>query len=430
MGRDLSRPVTADGMERADAQVKVVVAEDSPTQALRLRHVLEKRGYEVRVCPDGLAALEAVREAPPTLVISDVVMPRMDGYELSRRIKDDPALAAIPVMLLTALSDPHDVIRGIEAGADHFVVKPFEEEYLVSQVRFLLENRRGREEGRQGDAITVQFDGERHEIRASRGQILNLLLSTYGAAVERNKELARAQAELQSVNAQLQLAFRELESFSHSVSHDLRAPVQKIQGFGELLREACGDRLDETARHYLERVMASARHMNELIEALLALARVSQVELAALDVDLGAIARRALAELAERDPARRVETHVDDGLRARGDPRLYEAAIRNLLENAWKFTAKREAAAIEVRREPGAQGKLAFAIRDNGAGFDPRYAGKLFEPFRRLHSERDFPGTGIGLATVRRVIERHGGAIRAEGAPGAGAVFHITLPAP
>jgi signal transduction histidine kinase len=419
-----------EGTERADAQVKVVVAEDSPTQALRLRHLLEKRGYDVRTCGDGLAALEAVRQAPPTLVISDVVMPRMDGYELSRRVKDDPALAAIPVMLLTALSDPHDVIRGIEAGADHFVVKPFEEEYLASQVRFLLENRRAREDGPEGETITVQFEGERHEIRASRGQILNLLLSTYGAAVERNKELARAQAELQSVNAQLRLAFRELESFSHSVSHDLRAPVQKIQGFGELLREACGDRLDETARHYLERVMASARHMNELIEALLALARVSQGELAALEVDLGAIARRALAELAERDPSRRVDTHVDDGLRARGDPRLYEAAIRNLLENAWKFTAKREAAAIEVRREPGGEGKLALAIRDNGAGFDPRYAEKLFEPFRRLHSEREFPGTGIGLATVRRVIERHGGTIRAEGSPGAGAVFHITLPAP
>jgi signal transduction histidine kinase len=232
------------------------------------------------------------------------------------------------------------------------------------------------------------------------------------------------------VNEQLRLAFRELESFSHSVSHDLRAPVQKIQGFAELLRETGGERLDETGRHYLERVMSSARHMNELIEALLALARVSQGELAALDVDLGAIARRVLAELAERDPARHVRTEVDGDLRARGDPRLYEAAIRNLLENAWKFTARRDPATIEVRREAAAPGRLAFAIRDNGAGFDPRYADKLFEPFRRLHSEREFPGTGIGLATVRRVIERHGGAIHAEGAPGAGASFHISLPAP
>jgi signal transduction histidine kinase len=362
-------------------------------------------------------------------VISDVVMPRMDGYELSRHIKDDPALAAIPVMLLTALSDPHDVIRGIEAGADHFVVKPFQEEYLAAQVRFLLENRRS-EQAPEGATITVQFEGERHDIRAGRGQILNLLLSTYGAAVERNKELARAQAELQAVHEQLRLAFRELESFSHSVSHDLRAPVQKIQGFGELLREACGARLDDTGRHYLERVIASARHMNELIEALLALARVSQGDLAILEVDIAAIARRALGELAERDPSRRVATRVDDGLRARGDPRLYEAAIRNLLENAWKFTAKRDAAAIEILREPAAEGRLAFVIRDNGAGFDPRYAEKLFEPFRRLHSEREFPGTGIGLATVHRVIERHAGTIRAEGSPGAGAAFHITLPAP
>jgi signal transduction histidine kinase len=425
----MAMTMNEDGMQGADAKVSVVVAEDSPTQALRLRHLLESRGYEVRGCGDGLAALEAVRAAPPTLVISAVVLPRMDGYELSRHIKDDPALAAIPVMLLTALSDPHDVIRGIEAGADHFVVKPFQEEYLAAQVRFLLENRRS-EQAPEGATITVQFGGERHDIRAGRRQILNLLLSTYGAAVERNKELARAQAELQAVNEQLRLAFRELESFSHSVSHDLRAPVQKIQGFGELLREACGERLDDTGRHYLERVIASARHMNELIEALLALARVSQGDLAILEVDIAAIARRALGELAERDPSRRVATRVDDGLRARGDPRLYEAAIRNLLENAWKFTAKRDAAAIEILREPAAEGRLAFVIRDNGAGFDPRYAEKLFEPFRRLHSEREFPGTGIGLATVHRVIERHAGTIRAEGSPGAGAAFHITLPAP
>jgi signal transduction histidine kinase len=421
--------MTKERMERADAQVRVVVAEDSPTQALRLRHLLEKSGYAVRACGDGLEALEAVRASPPTLVISDVVMPRMDGYQLARHIKDDPALAAIPVMLLTALSDPHDVIRGIEAGADHFVVKPFEEEYLAAQVRFLLDNRHSADEPPEGEAIAIHFDGEHHQIRATRGQILNLLLSTYGAAVERNKELARAQAELQSVNAQLRLAFRELESFSHSVSHDLRAPVQKIQGFGELLREACGDRLDDTGRHYLERVMASAKHMNELIEALLALARVSQGEIAMLEVDISAIARRALSDLAERDPSRRVRIDVDEGLLARGDRRLYEAAIRNLLENAWKFTAKRDDAAIEVRRESAGKGQMAFVIRDNGAGFDPRYAEKLFEPFRRLHSEREFPGTGIGLATVHRVIERHGGTIRGEGAVGAGAAFHITLPA-
>jgi signal transduction histidine kinase len=124
-----------------------------------------------------------------------------------------------------------------------------------------------------------------------------------------------------------------------------------------------------------------------------------------------------------------VRIDVDEGLVARGDRRLYEAAIRNLLENAWKFTAKRDDAAIEVRRESAGKGQMAFVIRDNGAGFDPRYAEKLFEPFRRLHSEREFPGTGIGLATVHRVIERHGGTIRAEGAVGAGAAFHITLPA-
>ena len=404
-----------------NAPIRVLVAEDSPTQAQRLRHLLQRQGYEVAVAPNGREALDLARTFRPTLIISDVVMPEMDGYELSRRIKADAALAQIPVMLVTTLADPHDVIRGIEAGADNFVVKPYQEGYLSDRVEFLLANRFTKAPEQSPDGVTIHFNGQQHVITATREQILNLLLSTYQAAIERNRELVRTQAELQG-------AMRELESFSHSVSHDLRAPLHKIHGFGELLLEDYAERLDDTGRHYLERMIAGAAKMNELIEAMLALSQVSRADLVASEVDLSAIAERILADLRERDPARRCESRVQPGMKAFGDARLFDIALTNLLGNAWKFSSGREVTRIEVGELP-ANGQMAvFFVRDNGAGFDPQYAERLFAAFQRLHTEKEFPGTGIGLATVRRVVERHEGNVWAESLPGQGATFYFSVP--
>ena len=408
------------------ARARLLVAEDSPTQAQRLQYLLEQQGHEVFVAPDGVAALEMARRVRPTLVISDVVMPEMDGYELSYRVKNDPLLRGVPVMLVTALSDPHDVIRGLEAGADSFIVKPFEEHYLASRVEFLLANRDMAVPGEAGTGLAIRFKGEKHIITASRAQVLNLLLSTYEAAVERNRELARAQAEVESVNVQLQGALRELEAFSHSVSHDLRAPVHKIHGFGQLLLEDHAPQLDENGRHYVERMIAGARKMDELIEAMLALSKVTRADLVPVEVDLSEMAARVFEEVREREPARRCALRVQPGMHARADARLLEIALTNLLANAWKFTSGREVARIEVGRLDAEAD--AFFVRDNGAGFDARYAHKLFNAFQRMHSEREFPGTGIGLATVRRVVERHGGRAWAEGRPGEGATFFFSLP--
>jgi two-component system, sensor histidine kinase and response regulator len=408
--------------------VTILIAEDSPTQAERLRMLLERRGYEVIVAADGRAALELARKHHPTLVISDVVMPEMDGYMLSHGIKADPALRHTPVMLVTSLSDPHDVIRGIEVGADNFVVKPFEETYLTNQVRFLLVNRAMNEAADQAPALTIHFKGESHRITATREQILNLLLSTYEAAVERNRELARSQSDLQAVNRQLESAMREIESFSHSVSHDLRAPLHKIHGFGQVLLEDHAASLDATGRHYLERMIAGAAKMEELIEAMLALSRVSQADLVAGPVDVTAIATRILDDLKEHDAARRCECEVEPGLAVWGDARLFEAALTNLLSTAWKFTGGREPSRIAVGSVGGDALMDTLFVRDNGAGFDAAGAKRLFSPFHRMHSDHEFPGTGIGLATVRRVIERHGGSVWAESAPGQGATFYIAVP--
>jgi PAS domain S-box-containing protein len=221
-------------------------------------------------------------------------------------------------------------------------------------------------------------------------------------------------------------ASRELESFSYSVAHDLRAPLRSIDGFAKLLVEECGPALDDAGRRYLRLVRESAQHMAHLIDDLLQLSRVARSELRREAVDVSALARATVARLRQSAPARRVEITIEDGLRDSCDARLVAILLDNLLGNAWKYTSKRETATIEFGRAESSRETWYF-VRDNGAGFDMRYAHKLFGVFERLHTAHDFEGTGIGLATVRRIVERHGGSVRAEGEVGSGATFSFTL---
>jgi signal transduction histidine kinase len=222
--------------------------------------------------------------------------------------------------------------------------------------------------------------------------------------------------------AEVEDANKELEAFSYSVSHDLRAPLRAIDGFSKALMEDFAGTLNEQGRGYLERVRSGAQRMAQLIEDLLGLSRLTRAPLNRERVDVTALGRKILAELGERDPQRRVESIVAQDLVATADARLVAVVLENLLGNAWKFTAKQPAARVEVGRSDG-----AFFVRDNGAGFDLKYAAKLFTPFQRFHAETEFQGTGIGLATVKRVIARHGGRIWAEASPGQGAAFFFTL---
>jgi len=227
--------------------------------------------------------------------------------------------------------------------------------------------------------------------------------------------------------AALKLSNRELEAFSYSVAHDLRAPLRAINGYAMSLVEDVADKLDGEAKTYLERIGASAERMGELIDALLSLARVSRTNLKREAVDLSSLARSTIAQLRAGSGRRDVDVVVGDDLRTSGDSQLLRALLENLLGNAWKFTSKQTAARIEFGCERRDSAAPVFFVRDNGAGFDMAYAEKLFAPFQRLHSADEFPGTGIGLATVHRIVERHGGRIWAEGSSGAGAVFRFTL---
>ncbi|WNG53808.1 histidine kinase [Archangium gephyra] len=267
----------------------------------------------------------------------------------------------------------------------------------------------------------------------SRRQLLTLargydasLAQVHAQADALRASEARLESRVAWRTLELTAANKELESFSYSVSHDLRSPLRAIDGFSQALREDEGERLSPEGLRLLTRLQGAATRMGQLIDDLLQLSRVTRAELRREPVDLSAIATSVLQELRQRESGRDVTCSVQSGLCVRGDPRLLRVLLENLLGNAWKFTSKRSGAHIELFAET-AGGVTHYAVRDNGVGFDMTYAGKLFSPFQRMHKPSEFPGTGIGLATVQRIVHRHGGDISAQAAPGGGATFRFTL---
>lgn len=241
---------------------------------------------------------------------------------------------------------------------------------------------------------------------------------------EENENLAQRVDER---TAELKAANQELDSFAYAVSHDLRAPLRAMAGFSQALIEDYGDQLSGDARTYLNQISIASLRMGDLIDGLLVLSRSTRTEMHHDNIDLSHMANNILAELARADPQREVAYEVAPDLNVRGDARMVDAVMRNLLGNAWKYTSNTQQASIRVYAERN-NGNHFLCVTDNGAGFDMAHAGKLFQPFQRLHRQEEFQGTGIGLATVQRIVHRHGGVIRAEGAPGKGATFCFSLP--
>ena len=393
-----------DGPSSLSGPKKLLAVDDSFTYLRGLADALSDGGYEVMLARSGEEAIALLAVVSVDCILLDLLMPGIGGEETCRRIKAAPGLRDTPLIMLTALEDREAVVRGLGAGADDFIGKSSDFEVLSARV--LAQIRR------------KQFEDEHRRIREQ------LLRQEHEAAEARAaRELARVRAVLL---VDLERKNREIEAFSYSVSHDLRAPLRAINGFSRALLEDYADRLDATGQDHLERVCAATRQMGHLIEAMLTLARITQVDIEQQEVDLGRLAETVLAELRMNDPERIVVAIVAPELRAMGDPRLLRAVLENLLGNAWKFTRDRSPGQISVSAVSGVE-PTEYVVRDNGAGFNMAYAQKLFLPFQRLHAAADFAGTGIGLATVQRIVERHGGRVWAEGKVNEGATVHFTL---
>ncbi len=383
---------------------KILAVDDSSTYLHELASILRNDGYDVALARSGEEALELLAVQPVDCILLDLLMPGLGGQETCRRIKAAPVVRDVPLIMLTALEDRAAMLEGLGAGADDYIPKSSDFTVLKARVRAQIRRK--------------QFEDENRRIRE---QLLRKELEAAQARAAR--ELAEARAALAD---ELERQNRELDAFSYSVSHDLRAPLRTIDGFSRMLQEDYRDQLDEQAVDYLRRVRLAAHRMGELIEDLLALARVGRAELRAQPLDLTGEARAIAAQLAEREPERSIEVQIAEGLTAEGDPGLVRALLENLLSNAWKFSSRRGDARVEVGATQR-DGQRAYFVRDNGVGFEPAQAEKLFQPFHRLHTVAEFEGTGVGLATVHRIVTRHGGRVWAEATPGAGATFYFTL---
>jgi two-component system NtrC family sensor kinase len=385
---------------------KILAIDDSASYLQALGDALRSDGYDVSLARSGEEALELLAVEVVDCILLDVMMPGLSGQDTCRRIKAAPALRNVPLLMLTALDDREAMIQGLSAGADDYVSKSSEFDILKARVRAQIRRKQFEDEHRN-----VRDELLRKELEASEARAAHDLARTRASLVE----------ELQRTNG-------ELESFSYSVSHDLRAPLRSIDGFSLALLEEYGGGLDDKGRSYLTRVRTAAQRMAELIDDLLELSRVSRTELSRDRARISEIVKSIAAELRRKEPDREVAFAIHEGLVVDADSGLLRIVLENLIGNAWKFTSKKLQARIEFDVEVQKDEPVYF-VRDNGAGFNMAYVTKLFGPFQRLHADTEFPGTGIGLATVRRIVDRHGGRVWAEGAVGGGATVFFTLPA-
>jgi two-component system, sensor histidine kinase and response regulator len=460
------------------AATNILVVEDSPTQAEKLRQLLSSQGYKVRIALNGRLAMELIEQARPDLVLSDVIMPEMDGYTLCRAIKSMPSSAGVPVILVTSLIDPKDIVRGLESGADNFIRKPYVDAYLLSRIEHMLMNQRLRRDQNFEVGIALYLCGQRHFINAERQQILDLLISTYEQAVIVNEELttrerqvndlnarlAQHAAQLEATNAEIARQNSELErasqmksEFLATMSHELRTPLNAIIGFSEALKRGMLGAVSSQQAEYLGDIFDSGKHLLSLINDIL---DMSKIEAGKMTVDLEPTDLRQLLQSSLtlfKEKAVGGRLHLRLEMEAMGwaklDHRKVRQVLYNLISNAVKFTPEGGAVTLRACRvtQPEFDGMhlvgsgiatqaipatqvahdyLEIRIIDTGIGISNDDLGKLFQPFVQVDSglNRQYEGTGLGLAIVKQFVEILGGTIAVHSAPGSGSEFAIWLP--
>ena len=392
-------PLMAAESQANDDRVNILLVDDQPANLLALEAMLQGLGQNLIKAESGREALKWLLTHEFAVILLDVKMPEMDGFETATLIHQRDKSRHTPIIFLTAAEKSEtQAVRGYAVGAVDYLVKPVVPEFVRSKVSVFVELAKKTELLRRQTRLLQESEQEARELAAARADLVR---------------------DLEHKN-------RELESFSYAVSHDLRAPLRRIESFARALTESQADQLDPTGVRFLDRIREASQQMSQLIDDVLHLSRLTRAELRDQELDLSAIVSMILDRFKEAEPERPVEVKIRPGVTATGDAQLLQVALHNLLENAWKFTGKQPAARIEFG-VTNIGGEPTFFVRDNGAGFDMSYVERLFGPFQRLHLTSEFPGTGIGLATVQRIIHRHGGRVWAEGTVGQGATFHFTI---
>lgn len=374
---------------KTQPSVSILIVDDDSTKRFALKTILAPLGEHVVEASSGADALRQLLRGEFAVVLLDVRMPMMDGFETAQLIRQRPRSELTPIIFVTALDQAEtDMGRGYDLGAVDFVFAPVVPAILRAKV-----------------GVFVELYRAQQELRRYRSQ-LEMLVEERTTA-------------LTAVN-------RELEAFSYSVSNDLRAPLLAFDGLSQALLEDYGGRLDKKAKEYLLRMRRASQRMTSVFDGLQSLFRLTSGEIHREQIDMTTLAREIVDEVRTENPDREVKVQVADGMTASGDKRMLRILLANLITNAWKFSSLEVEPKVEVGNEI-VDGEPRMFVRDNGVGFDMIYAHRLFGAFQRLHSQSDFPGAGIGLATARRIVNRHGGRIWAEGAVGEGATFYFAI---
>ncbi len=373
----------------ARIKVNILVVDDDATKRFALRSILDPLDENVIEASSGADALRQLLRSEFAVVLLDVRMPVMDGFETAQLIRQRPRSELTPLIFVTALDQAEtDMGRGYNLGAVDFVFAPVVPAILRAKV-----------------SVFVELYRAQQELRRYRTQLETLV---------EERTIA-----LTAIN-------RELEAFSYSVSHDMRAPLVSFDGLSEALLDRYGPQLDAQAVDSLKHMREASKRMTSVFDGLQMLFRLTSGEIRREEVDISAMANEVAGELKASSPDRNASLDIGPGIAASGDQRLVRILVTNLMNNAWKFTGAKEIAVITVGREL-VNGESRIFVRDNGVGFDMIDTHRLFGAFQRLHSQSDYPGAGIGLATARRIVNRHGGRIWAEGAVGEGATFYFVL---
>jgi hypothetical protein len=374
---------------KAQSTVSILVVDDDATKRFALKTILAPLGENVVEASSGADALRQLLRQEFAVVLLDVRMPVMDGFETAQLIRQRPRSELTPIIFVTALDQAEtDLGRGYDLGAVDFVFAPVVPAILRAKV-----------------AVFVELYRAQQELRRYRTRLETLV-------EERTTALT-------AIN-------RELEAFSYSVSHDLRAPLLAFDGLSKSMLEEYGDRLDKRAKDNLKRMRGASQRMTSVFNGLQDLFRLTSGEVHRDQIDVTAMCRDIVKEIKGAAPEPEVKFEIANAITASGDRRLVRILLSNLLSNALKFTRVKPSPRVEVGTEM-VDGESRIFVRDNGVGFDMIYAHRLFGAFQRLHSQSDFPGAGIGLATARRIVNRHGGRIWAEGAQGEGATFYFVI---
>lgn len=405
--------------------MKMLVVDDSRNERKIIRFSFECHGYCVIEAANGRQGLEMAQLERPDLILSDTLMPVMDGFQFLYELKSTPGLAHIPFIFFSApYTGAREEELALAMGARAFIRKPKNPDELYEEVGRVMASVTA------GTARVSQQKCERALVENYSQMVAAKLEEQVRELSEVNRNIMKLNCELEKRvldrTAQLEEANSELEMFSYSVSHDLRAPLRHLDGFSQVLLEEYETKLNANGKEYLERIRRSSRRMWQMIDALVEFSRATRGRMVRESVNLSVLAREICSELAKSEPERRANFLIEDEVTGWGDARMLRVVLEHLLGNAWKFTGIRKEAVIEFFQKRDEE-KNVYGVRDNGAGFDMSYADKLFAPFQKLHRKEDFPGCGIGLATVRRILNRHNGKIWFESEPGMGAAFYFTL---